>query len=747
MPPSNTEKEIATLLLSLAGSNTHSISPSQVVLLERSLLPTSPKSERSLAYICLSKIVENASSRGDQRDTYLAEVFQPIVAPFLAEGAVEGTDERFIPLITFLTALFPLASAVCVALLTTPLSKEEEAPDALAIILELAEIDEPIQLVLAEMLVAATGTKAGRTMVLARAMPWLEGGRPIRGDGKLSGLCCAAFCKLGLWERTPAEVGYGIGSADPQADPSHTVSATELVDDMLASLARNLEYPSRVSAIIEGLAVISTRPASKRYLAGKSDFLRSLQTLLPAIPTRGGSLPVTSRGTNSSPAPIAAEPADTALCYGITTILLNLTSRKPVLSAEEEQMAKLRAMAASGKKGGGEIRTDPLDEAPEVQKRVGQLYDAGIIPALSGLVRAESLLLKQSLGKLCLNLVEDKERRLQFIREGGYKVLAEVTRKLLAAYDGTAESTSPIHTPSAEIDLLPALQVNAKLIITTPPNLLFPPPHLTTSLNALTPMYTLLTHPSATLLQTFEALMALTNLASISADVADRIVTATIIPKRTDEMWRSTGNDEVRIVGKVEEMMMEDNELVRRAATELVCNLAGCEKGFGYFSGEAEGSGKTGRVKQRLTFLLVLTDIDDLPTRLAAGGALAIVTESHTACAAILEPSSGEPSGRSAWKRLASLLEPEEIEEEGEKIALISSTPPDEGLILRAVCVLQNLLQYTVGMKGEAREREVQRIKGDGVQEALRGVVGLKVGQGVLRPVVECLQLLKKMSG
>ena len=71
----------------------------------------------------------------------------------------------------------------------------------------------------------------------------------------------------------------------------------------------------------------------------------------------------------------------------------------------------------------------------------------------------------------------------------------------------------------------------------------------------------------------FEAMMALTNLSSVSAEAATRIA-------------RAAG-----LTNKVELLMLEDHTLVRRATTELVCNLiSGSEDIFNRWGGDRDAS-------------------------------------------------------------------------------------------------------------------------------------------------------------
>ncbi|ORY21422.1 hypothetical protein BCR39DRAFT_553603 [Naematelia encephala] len=727
------------------GISVNDIQTRDVELIATSLLPSSPKHDRSIAYLCLSRICEDvhkSTSSDEEACRRIAEVISPLVKATF-EGT-DGTDDvsKYLPLTYLLASLFPLSPQAGILLLNQLAEDGGEDvasdTDALAVLLEVAELSSPLQPALAELLAQAAGTKVGRELVRSRAVEWLRGGLSFGGSDRkeLGALCAVALSKLGASIQA-SENGAAEGSVLDEQDQQ--ALCTTLVDHVLSKPAIPTVLPT-----IEGLSILSLRPRIKDLLAHQPTFLRTLLSYSPVPAVRGGSLPVTPRASMDLEDGTLSEMTDTSLCYGITTILVNLTARRPVLSNEDEQIAKIRAMAISGKKNPETEVPDPLEDDEHVRERVGVAIRAGVVSAMRGLVRADSLLVKSSVGRLSLNLVEDKENRPIFVRDGGFRSLATIVRDLLLPSKTKQDTGS---TKPTQIDTLPALQALAKLIITTPPNLLFPPPYPTTCLNSLVPIYTLLCHPSSSLLQQFEALMALTNLASINPDTADRIVEASIVLPATTSHFIGSGRESpVRIMSKVEELMLSDNNLVRRAATELMCNLTACEKGMEYFA-----STNDARTRSKLNILLVLTAVDDLATRLAAAGALAMITDAPVACGSLLQGSTDIESNsgkeRSTWARLLGLLEPDEDEdEEGEKIQVISSTPllPNIDLAHRAITVLFNLVAHIVGLSADERKKILKVARSDDIENKLMAVLRLPVGQEVLAPTVEILKILKR---
>ncbi|GMK55916.1 hypothetical protein CspeluHIS016_0209720 [Cutaneotrichosporon spelunceum] len=687
----STEARLKTLLQSKS-----SASADDVRFLATAISSPS-QNESGLALLALSKVVDTSNARGGDDAAQAARIkdtFDPLVSDAVAQGADDPTS--FVPAVSLLAGLAPLAPAGTVALITQPLgiNSEEEASDLdpLGVLLELAELPSTLQPAVAALLSALAGTKAGRGLVRDRAFEYLRAAASSKDvEGDTSVLCTVALSKLGRPDPQVGEPEEQRLTRDEHSLEGEAQLAKTLMEHIKSSTSAQAILPT-----LEGLSVLSTRPAIRDVLCSDPEFLKAFLTLSPIPQPKGGSLPVTPRSSMGS-LEEALPPVSAALCFGLVTVLAHLVARKPVLSEQDQQMERLRRMAISGKTALEAEDEDPAERDDAVENRVVALLKAGVIPALSGIVRAESPRVRDALARICLGLVEEQSHRAPFIRDGGFKVLTTVLR----------DSKQGLAAP----------QALAKLVITTPPQLLFPPPHQTNALNALSPLFILLVSREASLLQQFEALMALTNLASIDGQVGARIIDAKVA---TPDDFKGRGRDETKVIDKVEELMLDDNNLVRRAATELVCNLVNSEAGFAYFAGEADGKesnakvetgGKGVRSTARLGVLLLLTDVDDLPTRLAASGALAILTESPTACAAVVAGGAISGSQRTVWDRLGDLFEPggerpdvEDTDGQVRAVQTVSSAPPDMGLAHRGAVIVANLLEYVSELpKAEAK--------------------------------------------
>jgi len=143
----------------------------------------------------------------------------------------------------------------------------------------------------------------------------------------------------------------------------------------------------------------------------------------------------------------------------------------------------------------------------------------------------------------------------------------------------------------------------ARILISVNPSHVFSNALPVTS--AIRPLLSLLEDDPSTdrrdLLATFESLLALTNLASTEDDTARDAIIRLAWPK-------------------LEDLLLSDSTPVQRATVELVCNLMASQQGIAKF---ADGSKQS---DNRLHILLALAGAEDMATRRAAGGALAMLT-------------------------------------------------------------------------------------------------------------------------
>lgn len=401
---------------------------------------------------------------------------------------------------------------------------------------------------------------------------------------------------------------------------------------------------------IEGLAYASLQATVKEKLASDKTFLVDLVKALKDAPAK-------------SPA-----------TYGALSVLVNLTKYMPILTEEQKKMTQLKAYANAAK---GDSKPDLLNDDDHVTKRCVAVFEAGVIPVLVTHSQHGSIASLTLVVSIVFSLSKTSSIRGRIAQQGGVKLL-------LHAYS---------LFPS---DNIPALRTTAhalaRILISTNPLHVFGGSNPLPLTSSIRPLTTLLaddtTIETRDLLPVFEALLALTNLAS------------------TDDSAR---NPIIRLAWPaIEELLLSTNTLVTRATVELICNLMQSPEGVAKF---ADGGRQA---SQRLHILLALADSEDFETRRAAGGALASLTEWDTAVNAILE------------------------RESGVRILLALCGEEQEELRHRGVVCILNVLTAPGKVGAWGLEKVAQ---GDGV-EVLKECLRKSRNQEVLEVTVEALKVL-----
>ncbi|OTB08930.1 hypothetical protein M426DRAFT_51283 [Hypoxylon sp. CI-4A] len=313
---------------------------------------------------------------------------------------------------------------------------------------------------------------------------------------------------------------------------------------------------------VEGLAYATIQPVVKEEVARNKELVKSLVTIL------------------------ADAPPKSPLTYGALSVFMNLTRYQPTQSEEEKKMAQLKAYAhAKGKLG----PANPLNDDDHVSERCKRVFEAGIVPVLVTHSRHGSVASLNLIVSIISALSVTTSLRGQLSQQGAVNLL-------IAAF-----SALPDSEPQAKQT---AAQALARILISTNPALVFGGTRARPQNSAIRPLLSLLTLNTTAetrdLLPTFEALMALTNLASTDDDTRVTII-------------RNAWSD-------IEELMLSSNNLVSKAAVELVCNLVQSVEGVVLYAADNP------QAANRLHILLALADAEDEGTRSAAGGALAALT-------------------------------------------------------------------------------------------------------------------------
>ncbi|PWN35639.1 uncharacterized protein FA14DRAFT_179004 [Meira miltonrushii] len=569
------------------------------------------------------------------------------------------------------------------------------------------------------------------------------------------------------------------------------------------SLKKELARLCQVSAI-EGLSYLSLQPVYRHSIANDTDLLKAIcnsakdatqlgdtRTLFPSRDAEKSKEsakssyeldklldPKTMTGAEEAP--------DTAMQLGIASLLANIMSYPATKSKEEQQMDKLRRMA-NARNAEGTDEKDQFLTLDAIEERVRRVISVKGIEALvsiamskshsgsggDGSVANPSASVRQSVAEALLYATtrQDKRQRGFIIQQGGAKALIALSNSTVAQALRSQGDENVAATPLS----FTAIQALSHLLITENPALVSADP-----IEVVPSLALLFLHADSSRLQRFEASLALTNVASLSPQLANRIAHAgfaksVLDTNATDAFVGADRGKESKgrlDVGSIlrERIFMEDNELSRRASLELLCNLLVVDDVFQRWSGETDDENKIkssvkkdekekdeiiskSRAARDLTFLIALcapAGIDEagkesgLKLRMAAGGAIATLCSSASACARIL---SLEPR---IINKIAKLIDPMIEVKQVDQISEISGEDdkgdPEEDarlhrqdiesdplgsehgqwqLALRGLSCIECLLQYVDWIRGQGTNDATaykRAISASGLVEAVKSI-------------------------
>lgn len=270
-----------------------------------------------------------------------------------------------------------------------------------------------------------------------------------------------------------------------------------------------------------------------------------------------------------------AQTGDQSVLYGAVTTFVNLCSAydKQELVPEMVELAKFAKHHIP--------EEHELDDIDFVNKRLTVLVEEGITSALVALTKTESDNSKELLARVMNALCGLPELRGRVVQDGGAKAM------LPLCFAGTEKGKRQ------------AAQALSRIGITINPEVAFPGQR---NLEVVRPLLNQL-HADFTSLENFEAMMALCNLAAMGETVRQRIL-------------REGG------LQRVEVYLMEDHELLCRAAVQVICNM--CVSDDVVKAHEKQND--------RVKFLALLCQEEDEQTATAAAGALAMLTSASAVC-------------------------------------------------------------------------------------------------------------------
>uniref|UniRef100_A0A0B7B3H2 Protein unc-45 homolog B n=2 Tax=Arion vulgaris TaxID=1028688 RepID=A0A0B7B3H2_9EUPU len=278
-----------------------------------------------------------------------------------------------------------------------------------------------------------------------------------------------------------------------------------------------------------------------------------------------------------------AKEADMNTTYASVTVLVNCTNSYD----KQDIMPELVELAKFAKQ---HIPEEHEKDKPEfVSQRIHKLAKAGVVNALVALSDTDSKNSRELLSRLYVSLASEETLRGLLIQQGGIKSLLNLMNN---------------NTDNGTIMVAHTL---AKISVTSDPHFAFPGQRI---YEVVRPLLSLL-NVDRSGLQNFEALMALTNLSSVSESVRSRILTE-------------------KGLSLIEHYMFEEHEMLRRAATECMCNMVISDKVQELFEGEND----------RVKIMVLFAGDDDIPLVQAAAGALAVLSSRPSICQKIVQVSS-----------------------------------------------------------------------------------------------------------
>lgn len=560
---------------------------------------------RAVSFMILTKLfnpgqdyLENKDKNGNQSTYPLTFIIEQCAACF---SHCLGTGKNADKLLAYRTlyALFQTNITVGAAILC-----QEGIVEDMMDVIDFEIMD--VQLAIMDVLSVGSSDTSCRKLIIKHASGWLAKTAASKDEKKVQIKAIAATTLTKLH----GQISMQSNSNQQQSEEDQLDSSLEnamkgvnlnndnLVDNFKKIItSQSTINMSMVMNAIEGLAYSSMDPGVKESIANDSPFLKSLMALT-----------IHEASKQSNP-----------LLFGIGTIFLNVTMYRPILSEQQKQMKKLRDLANAKKttnnNNSNKNEEDVREQDKAVDQRVQKLVDSGCSMALLVLSKNNSLNIRTVAAQTYLNLVTPQTTRGKLLQQGIVKGLLPlaVTSKGMEEEKERGEGYRVV-----------AAQALAKLAITTNPSLAFTPEQ---SLDLVKPFLNLCKEESQ--LRQFEGLMALTNMASMNDYIRDKI-------DREDGM------------SLFENLQLSSNDMVQRAATEMVCNMTFCESVFDRYT----DVNKPG-AQNKIRLLMILSDHEDVATRKAASGALAILGNHPGACTMMKNVDKG-------YERISRLLDHDE---------------------------------------------------------------------------------------
>ncbi|PVV02966.1 hypothetical protein BB560_002569 [Smittium megazygosporum] len=353
------------------------------------------------------------------------------------------------------------------------------------------------------------------------------------------------LCKLAVSEvPQPSQTQPGSEEEKKQSD---IVLEQDLVDIYVSVLKNSSDVDVKtVMNIAEGLGYLSLKTNLKNQIS-------TSPVLLPSLVKHLNSIDHENEGFKHELSTIR---------FSIVSIVSNLVYRKPLLSDEEKAAHSLRDAAMKKKKNSKEKKLEDELESPKfVNLRCLSLSKIdGLLDVIVSILlhkNKPSETVKETAVKIFLSFAYLPELRGLLVQKGCVNVAVDNSTIFTSK-----ETELPLREISNPTDFTVAYFLS-KISVSLPPTIAFPSNGKVKVNSLVFPLLRLCMYSGNDVLCVFEALMALTNFASLppNPNSSNELTPADLIV------------DKYKGLDVIEMLVLSDLTMIRRAAVELLCNL------------------------------------------------------------------------------------------------------------------------------------------------------------------------------
>ena len=386
----------------------------------------------------------------------------------------------------------------------------------------------------AEILSAAASAEKGRSLLTPLVERGVIEDLLLCEDREVRSGAASAVAKLGLANKDlSSDEGQIFGLLQVAAELLMDTEGKDASVQRDEVLRRRNWSPSESSAVDRGVEVLS-------YLCSKTNIKEEIAHGFKIPSSTSDS--VLGRLVELASLPTAGE---SPMAYGIATAFAliavsNQTLREEAFSKSEitsEQYDQLQDMGKTAEEKEMEKKLQDKDSRQLVNSRISKMANANVPRAMVKLMDGASEPTKEQLTVGLNRMAIDESVRGLMIQQGCLSALLKIEK-------GKEPSETEKKTWQQ------ARHCVAKLLVTTNPGLLT----VSQRMGSIGPLIQLIHDHESSDLSTFEALMAVTNLASVDDEMKNRVVAE-------------------KGIQRLSYAMFSDHDMVRRAATEAMSNL------------------------------------------------------------------------------------------------------------------------------------------------------------------------------